>query len=312
MTGGAEARPGAFAIWRQASRAWTLTLAAIGVLAGTAAAVYRGADFSLERFILAAVGAASLQAAANMINDYYDYVLGIDRFDDLSPEHFGPGMAIQQGFVTPNQLWWGGAIATVIGASLGLVLVYQCGWVVLAIGILSVAAAYFYTAPPVSLAYHGLGDLAVFLFMGPGFVLGGYYVQAGGFSWSAIAVCIAMGLLASAVLQVNNMRDIENDRAHGKRTFSVIVGRQATIAELVASDALAYGVIVLGAFTGALPLLALAVLVTLPRAIGQIRLVSTATDWRNMNGALNLTGRLHLEFGVLLAAAMLIGRVFRL
>jgi 1,4-dihydroxy-2-naphthoate polyprenyltransferase len=306
---GASDRPGPLMVWAQASRIWTLTLASVGVLVGTAAALYYGFGFSLERFILADLGAVALQAASNMINDYYDYVQGIDKFDDLSQERIGPGMAIQQGFVSPDQLWWGGMAALVFGSILGLILVYQCGWVILAIGILSVSAAYFYTAPPISIAYRGLGDLAVFLFMGPGFVLGGYYVQALSFSWGAIAVAIAMGCLAAGVLEVNNMRDIDNDRLHGKYTFAALIGRPAAVAELIGTDTLAFAVVILGVATGVLPWLAVAVLLTVPRALRQVGLVRTATDWRNMNEALNLTAQLHLEFGLLLTGALLVSHI---
>jgi 1,4-dihydroxy-2-naphthoate polyprenyltransferase len=302
-------RPNLLMVWAQASRIWTLTLASVGVLVGTAAAVYYGFGFSLERFILAELGATALQAATNMINDYYDYVQGTDRFDELSQERIGPGMAIQQNLVTPDQLWWGAMAAFAVGSILGLILVYQCGWVILAIGLLSVAGGYFYTAPPISIAYHGLGDLAVFLFMGPGFILGGYYVQALSFSWGALAAAIPMGCLASGVLQVNNMRDIENDRRHNKHTFAAIVGRPAAIAELIGTDVLAFAIVILGVVMGVLPWPAVAVLLTVPRAVKQVQLVRTATDWRNMNEALNLTAQFHLEFGLLLTAALLLGHL---
>ena len=307
--GSTGARSGVLAVWAQASRIWTLTLAAIGVLVGTAAALYSGFGFSLERFILAMFGAVALQAATNMLNDYYDYVQGTDAFDALSQERIGPGMAIQQGLVTPDQLWWGGILALVCGSTLGLILVYQCGWVILAIGVVSVAAAYFYTAPPVALAYHGLGDLEVFLFMGPGFVLGGYYVQALSFSPAAIAAAIPMGCLASGVLQVNNLRDIENDIRHGKHTFATFIGRPAALAELLGTDTLAFAAVVVGAATRVLPGLALAVFLTVPRAVKQVRLVRSTADWRNMNEALNLTAQFHFEFGLLLTAAFLVGRL---
>jgi 1,4-dihydroxy-2-naphthoate octaprenyltransferase len=307
--GSAGARPGMLAVWAQASRAWTLALPAVGVLVGTLTATYYGFGWSLGRFILADLGALALQAATNMINDYYDYVQGTDAFDALSQERIGPGLAIQQGLVTPDQLWWGGVTALVFGSILGLILVYLCGWVILLIGVLSVATAYFYTAPPVSLAYRGLGDLAVFLFMGPGFALGGYYVQALSFSTGVIAPAIAMGCLASAVLQVNNIRDIDNDTLHGKRTFATIIGRPAAIAELIGTDTLAFSAVVLGVLAGTLPWLALAVLLTVPRAVKQVRLARSATDWRNMNEALNLSAQLDVEFGLILSVALLAGHI---
>ncbi len=296
--------------WAQASRFWTLAMPAVGVLVGTLTATYWGFSLSLGRFILADLGAVALQAATNMINDYYDYVQGTDTFDALSQERIGPGLAIQQGLVTPDQLWWGGVAALAFGSILGLILVYQCGWVILLIGLLSVAAAYFYTAPPVALAYRGFGDLAVFLFMGPGFVLGAYYVQALSFSAAVIAPAIAIGCLSSGVLQVNNIRDIDNDTLHGKRTFAAIIGRPAAVAELIGTDTLAFSAVVAGVLAGTLPWLALAVLLTVPRAVRQVRLVHSATDWRNMNEALNLTAQLHMELGLVLSAALLVAAMW--
>lgn len=309
LGGGAGLRPGRLAAWAQASRIWTLSVSGIGVLVGTAVAIYDGVAFSPAHFILAELGAIALQIATNMINDYYDYVRGTDSFDDLSQERIGPGMAIQQGLVTPDQLWWAGILAFVFGSILGLVLVYRCGWVILVIGLVSVAAGYFYTAPPISFAYRGLGDLATFIFLGPGFIFGGYYVQALSISGGAVVAAIAIGCLASGVLQVNNVRDIENDRLHGKYTFAVIIGRSAALAELVATDALAFVAVAVGAVAGVLPWLVMAVFVTVPRALKQLRLVQTSTDWRKMNEALNLTAQLHLEFGLLLVAALLAGRL---
>jgi 1,4-dihydroxy-2-naphthoate polyprenyltransferase len=303
----AGARPGVLAVWARASRIWTLPLPAVGVLVGTLAATYYGFGLSLGRFILADLGAVALQAGTNMINDYYDYVQGTDTFDALSEERLGPGLAIQQGLVTPNELWWGGAVALAFGSILGLILVYLCGWVILVIGVLAVGTAYFYTAPPISLAYRGLGDIAVFLFMGPGFVLGGYYVQALGFSTGVIAPAIAMGCLASAVLQVNNIRDIDNDTLHGKRTFATIIGRPAAIAELVGTNTLAYAAVVAGVLAGTLPWLALAVLLTVPRAVKEVRLARNAVDWRNLNDSLNLTAQLDVEFGLILSVALIAG-----
>src|SRR5580700_1686211 len=167
---GGSARPGALAVWIQAIRAPSLSAAAIPVLLGVAVAAREG-FFSLGRMILALIGAMAIQAGTNLINDYYDFRSGAD-----SNESLGPSMVIQRGLLTPDQVWRGGIVAFAIGAILGLVLVYLCGWPILAIGIPSIAAGYFYTAAPVSLAYVGLGELTVFLFMGPTIVLGAYYV----------------------------------------------------------------------------------------------------------------------------------------
>ena len=137
---GGGTRPGAVAVWIQAIRAPSLSAAAIPVLLGVAVAAREG-FFSLSRMILALVGAMAIQAGTNLINDYYDFRSGAD-----SEQSLGPSMVIQRGLLSADQVWRGGIAAFAIGALIGLVLVYQCGWPILAIGIPSVAAGYFYTA----------------------------------------------------------------------------------------------------------------------------------------------------------------------
>jgi len=139
-------RPGAFSIWIQAIRAPSLSAAAIPVLLGVAIAA-RDGFFSFGRLLLALLGALAIQAGTNLINDYYDYRSGAD-----SEHSLGPSMVIQRGLLTPEQVWRGGVVAFAIGAAIGLILVALCGWPILALGIPIIAADYFYTASPVSLA----------------------------------------------------------------------------------------------------------------------------------------------------------------
>jgi 1,4-dihydroxy-2-naphthoate octaprenyltransferase len=188
-------------------------------------------------------------------------------------------------------------------------LVWTCGWPVLALGLIGVIGAYFYTAEPLSLAYHGLGDFMVFALMGPGYVLGAYYVQTQFFSWAAVLAGIAMGLLCSSLLQANNLRDIDNDRKHGKWTVAALIGRRAGIIELVTCDVLAYMAIVAGIASRVMPWPALAVLLTIPRAIDQVRLVSGGGGAEDYNRAMARSGQLQFEFGLVLVVAFLISRL---
>jgi 1,4-dihydroxy-2-naphthoate octaprenyltransferase len=306
---GGAARPGVIAIWTQASRAWTLAMPFMSVSVGTAAAL-RDGFFSPWIYMATALGAVALQAGANMVNDYYDYVNGTDSADWNAPENFGPGMVIQRGLLRPEQVWWGGIFALVFGSILGLILVKACGWPVLLLGLAGVAGAYFYTAAPLQLAYRGLGDLMVFTLMGPGYVLGAYYVQTLSFSPAALVASLPMGFLCSGVLQANNLRDIENDRAHGKHTFAVLIGRKAAIVELICSDLGAYLATIAGVVAKVLPWPALAVIITTPRAIDQIRLVSPGADAQSHNRAMNRSGQLQFELGLILVIAFILGRLF--
>ena len=299
------ARPGAFAIWLQAVRAPSLSAAAVPVLLGTAVAARDGYFHGL-RMLIALIGAVAIQAGTNLINDYYDFRSGADSHDSL-----GPSMVIQRGLLTPEQVWRGGIVAFAIGAALGLMLVYLCGWPVLAIGIPSIAAGYFYTAAPVSLAYIGLGELTVFLFMGPAIVLGAYYVMALTFSWSALWASVALGFLVAGILHANNIRDIETDGLHGKHTLATILGRErrdlgvdharcSRLRDHAYRDPRAYA-----AVDGAVGT------ITLPRARDQIRIVRSTTDAKKLNLALMRSVQLHMEFGILMIIAFVAAAIFK-
>jgi len=281
----------------------------MSVTVGSFLALYAGASFSVIRYLAAVVAAMLLQAAANMINDYYDFVKGTDVDNWESPDAFGPGLVIQQGFLTAEQIRVGGLVALALGSALGLALVYACGWPVLLLGLIGVFGSYFYTAAPLSLAYHGLGDFMVFALMGPGYVLGGYYVQSFHFSWAAGLIGTSMGLLCSSLLQANNLRDIDNDRKHGKWTMAAIIGRRAAIIELITCDTLAYVVVLASVILRIIPWLSVAVLITLPRATEQVRLVSGEADAEAHNRAMTRSGQLQFEFGLVLVVAFVLSHL---
>ncbi|MGA9725317.1 MAG: 1,4-dihydroxy-2-naphthoate octaprenyltransferase [Candidatus Binatus sp.] len=296
---GGGARPGALAVWIQAIRAPSLSAAAIPVLLGVAVAA-RAGFFSMGRMILALVGAMAIQAGTNLINDYYDFRSGAD-----SEQSLGPSMVIQRGLLSADQVWRGGIGAFAVGALMGLVLVYLCGWPILAIGIPSVAAGYFYTASPVSLAYVALGELTVFIFMGPAIVMGSYFVMAMHFSWAALWASMPLGFLVAGILHANNIRDIESDTRHGKRTLATMLGRAGANYELIALDVAAYLATIVGIFLHAIPWIALVVLVTVPRALDQIRIMTRENEPKKLNLGLFRSIQLHMEFGLLMIAAFL-------
>lgn len=302
------AHPGVIKVWIQASRAFTLGMPFMSVTVGSFLALYAVRSFSIPRYFAAVISAMLLQAAANMINDYYDFIKGTDLDNWESPDAFGPGLVIQQGLLSPEQIKIGGLVCFALGSLIGLGLVFVCGWPILALGLVGVLGSYFYTATPLSLAYRGLGDFMVFALMGPGYVLGAYYVQSEHFSWAAGLVGCSMGLLCSSLLQANNLRDIDNDRKYGKWTVAALIGRRAGRFELITCDALAYLLVLLSIGERLLPWLCVAVLLTLPRALDQIRLVSGEGGAEAHNQAMARSGQLQFEFGLALVAAFLIGR----
>jgi 1,4-dihydroxy-2-naphthoate polyprenyltransferase len=302
---GGGARPGALAVWFQAIRAPSLTAAAIPVLLGMAIAA-RDGFFSPIRLVLALVGAMAIQAGTNLINDYYDYRSGADLEQTL-----GPSMAIQRGLLSPEQVWRGGVAAFVIGAVIGVLLVYLAGWPILWLGIPSVLAGYFYTAKPIALAYVALGEVTVFIFMGPVIVLGTYFVMVGSFSWTALWASIPLGFVVAGILHANNIRDIDTDTRHHKRTLATILGRAGANKELAALDIAAYATVLVAVLAHKLPWIALLAFITVPRALDQVRIVMRETEPKRLNLALMRSVQLHMEFGLLLIVAFLIAAFMR-
>ncbi len=303
-----QGRPGRIAVWLQASRAFTAAMPFMCVTVGSFLAFYAGASLSMPKYLTALTAALLLHIGGNFINDYYDFVKGTDVDNWEAPDAFGPALVIQRGLLTTKQIRVAGLVSFAAGSMVGLTLVYACGWPVLMLGLAGAFGMYFYTAEPLSLAYHGLGDLMVFALMGPGYVLGAYYVQAASFSWAAGLVGISMGMLCSSLLQVNNLRDIENDRKHGKWTMAAIIGRKAALAELVMSDTLAYVAVLVSVLFRLIPWPSIAVVATLPWAIDKVRLVSGEASAEAHNRAMARSGQLQFAFGLILVAAFVLSR----
>jgi 1,4-dihydroxy-2-naphthoate octaprenyltransferase len=295
------------AIWWRAVRPYSFTASFTPVLVGSASALQGAsfpahlASFHPDRFLAALVGAVAIHAGTNLVNDYYDHVRGVD-----APTSIGPSGVIQQGLLSARAVLGGGLALFALGGALGLWLVTVVGWPILVVGVASVAAGYAYTGGPLPLGYVGLGDLVVFLFMGPVIVLGAHYTQTGMLSASAVWASLSVGALVTAILVVNNLRDLQGDRTGGKRTLATLLGVSGTRAEYATLIASAYLAIIAGAALGRLPLLALIALLSLPRALAVWRVVRSETDPLALTrGGLRGTANLHLRVGIVLAWAFL-------
>jgi 1,4-dihydroxy-2-naphthoate octaprenyltransferase len=185
-------------------------------------------------------------------------------------------------------------------------LIAIAGWVLLLIGAASILAGVLYTGGPRPYGYEGLGELFVFLFFGVVAVAGSYYVQTRSLEWQPFALAVPVGLLASAILVVNNVRDLETDRRAGKRTLAVRLGRHRTRNLFAAMVYLAYLTVPLPWIAGSLSPWLLLPWLTLPLAASVVRLVRAHTDGPSLNHALARTGQLELAFCVLLAAGLLL------
>jgi 1,4-dihydroxy-2-naphthoate polyprenyltransferase len=230
-----------------------------------------------------------------LINDFYDWKKGAD-----TPESLGPNRALKEGILTPHQVFWGGVICFAIGSALGLYLVYTRGLFILWLGIFSVLAGWFYTAGPAAFAYTGLGEIVVFIFMGPVMVLGSYFVMAQNVTPAVIWISVPIGLLVAAILHANNMRDLDADKAKNKRTLANLLGRQASRWEYYFLVGGSYILLVLLVVVGVAPVFALLALLTLPSAIDLIRTTSIHDAPVRLNKVLRGTAALHGRFGWLM------------
>ena len=290
----------ALRLWLVASRPRTLPAAVAPVLVGTALAISEH-EFRPLAFAAALIGSVFIQIGTNLANDYSDARRGADTEDRLGPVRVTAG-----GLMPPQRVLTGTYVAFAVAVAAGAYLAAVAGWEMLVVGVVSIAAGVLYTGGPRPYGYEGLGELFVFLFFGLVAVTGTYYVQAQELPWEAFALAVPIGLLAAAILVVNNVRDVDTDRRAGKRTLAVQLGRRRARVLFAAMLAVAYLV------PGAIPLLGgLSWWVALPLAsLAMVpplyRTVATSTDGPALNGALAATGRLLAVYALLLSAGILL------
>jgi 1,4-dihydroxy-2-naphthoate polyprenyltransferase len=288
-------------IWIMAARPRTLPAAVAPVLVGTAAAVQVSHDIRVAAFIAALVGSIFIQVGTNLANDYSDAKRGADSADRL-----GPVRVTSSGLVAPRRVLVATWVAFGVAVAAGIYLATVAGIVILIVGAASIAAGVLYTGGPRPYGYEGLGELFVFLFFGLVAVNGSYYVQLEQLDWLPFGLSLAVGFLVTAILVVNNVRDLETDRRAGKRTLAVRVGRQRTrnlYASLVGGAFVAVPITLLAAGGPAWGLLAL---LAAPLVRRPLSAVMTRTDGPSLNGALAGTGALLAAFSLLLSAGLLI------
>jgi 1,4-dihydroxy-2-naphthoate octaprenyltransferase len=270
------------------------------VLVGTALAATEG-PFHVLRFVAAMLGALFIQVGTNLSNDYSDARRGADTEDRLGPVRVTAG-----GLVPPRQVLIATYVAFGLAVLVGVYLIVTAGWQLLLVGIASILAGVLYTGGPRPYGYEGLGELFVFLFFGVVAVVGSYYVQTENLHWTAFALSVPVGLLVSAILVVNNVRDIETDRRAGKRTLAVRLGRERARHLFAAMVGVAFVVPVIVWLAGGLSAWLLLTLAALPLVPPLVRTVYTRADGPSLNGALADTGRLVAIFSILLAAGELL------
>ena len=289
-------------IWLMAARPRTLPAAIAPVLIGTAAAVYVAGDLPrFGGFVAALVGSIFIQIGTNLANDYSDARRGADTADRL-----GPVRVTSSGLVAPQRVLVATWVAFAVAVGCGIYLAVLAGPVILVIGALSIAAGVLYTGGPRPYGYAGLGEVFVFLFFGLVAVNGSYYVQVERIDSLPFGLSVAVGMLSTAILVVNNVRDIETDRRAGKRTLAVRLGRPRTRRLYAGLVDGAYVVLVATLLIKGGPWWALLGLLSIPLLGRPMQAVQTRTDGAALNAALAGTGMLLAAFSVLVSVGLLI------
>lgn len=274
--------------WLAGTRPRTLPAAVVPVLIGSGVALgYH--RFSAWRALLALVVALALQVGVNYANDYSDGVRGSDE------RRVGPVRLVAAGLAPPRQVLAAAFACFFVAGVAGLALAAMTSWWLLAVGAACIAAAWFYTGGPKPYGYNGLGEVFVFLCFGVVAVAGTAYVQMKAFSWLGLAASVPAGLLACALLMVNNLRDIRTDTLAGKRTLAVLLGDARSRTSYVLTLLVPFGIAALLAFFRPLTLITVLVL---PLARPPVLAVRAGASGPALIKALGQTGRLQLAFGI--------------
>jgi 1,4-dihydroxy-2-naphthoate octaprenyltransferase len=294
----------------RATRAPSLVAGAMPAIVLTALVAHQGHPVHGLRFAATLAGLVLLQAGVNLVNDYFDDASGLDADSDFAKNPFPLGSrVIQGGELTRNGVLALAAACFALAAGLGLWLDrFHPGHVVLALGAAGFLLGWFYTAPPLRIAYHGAGEPVTFLLFGPLAGLGTYYVQTGRFDGTAAFVSCIVGILVMAILFLHHFPQHAADARHAKKTPVVRLGPTGAGRIVPAMLAAPYLLVALGVALGALPPFALAFFLSVPLALGASRTaLRQAGDARAMTRAFGQVAGLNLVGGLLLAGGIWLG-----
>ena len=280
--------------WVGGARPRTLPAAVVPVVVGSGVAFGYG-HFSLWRGVLALIVALALQVGVNYANDYSDGVRGTDE------RRVGPVRLVAAGIAAPRHVKSAALACFAVACLAGAALAAVTSWWLILLGAAAVAAAWTYTGGKHPYGYHGFGEIAVFAFFGLAAVAGTTYVEMHSLPWLGVVAALPVGLLACALLVINNLRDIPSDTVAGKRTLAVLLGDARTRALYTGCALVPFAIAV--AMVAARPL-ALITLLTLPLAVIPVRAVRSGAAGPALIGALGATGRLQLAFGILLSVGL--------
>ena len=286
-------------IWYQAIRPFSLGAAIVPVVVGSALAMHTG-RWSGWLFLLMLCGSILVQCGTNLVDEYADHDEGLVQHKVQAPYK-----VIARGLLSRQQVRQGACTCFGVAALIGVYLVSRTGWPLGLVCLASVAVAYGYSAGPYPLGKLAIGEPLVFLFMGPVMVLATFYVQTHTLTWPAVWLSLPVACLVTAILVVNDLRDVEEDQHSGKVTIVTLWGRPCIARLFLLLLAIAFGSLIVLVASGTGSWLWLAPLLLLPQGIKVARLVWQQTDRSVLHQALRGTAQLHLRFGLLLGLGLL-------
>lgn len=300
------------ALWWRAVRPFSFTVSVIPPILGTVLAVLGnpGLEINWFRFILTVIGCVTVHSGANLLSDYYDYKVRVDREGTYGSSGLLVGKIMQ-----PGQILKGGVIAISVALGIGLYLVFVTPNPMFLLGVIFIGGifAVFYTANPFAFKYNALGDIAVFISFGSAMVLGAYYVQAHRFSWAPVLYALPIALLVDAILHSNNLRDIENDEAVDIKTIPILVGEKVSKWMYYGLILGAYLLILILILWAGLPMLSLLTFLSFPLAVKLVRMIRDKEKIPKKQFAMidAATAQCHLTFGALMIISIIIHIVIR-
>lgn len=297
-----------FSLWMQAVRPFSFTASLIPILIGMALAIINPiAVINWALFPIVLIGGILLQAGTNLVSEYYDLQKGVDRTDTL-----GSSRVLVDGLMEPKKVLRAGIFCFVATFLMGMILVQQRGLPIFILGIVGILGGMFYTGKPIGYKYLALGDILVFFLMGPLMVIGSYFSLTGLFSWDIFQISIPIGLLVTAIMHANNIRDIKDDTKANAKTMASVLGIKTAKIYYFALELAAYLTILSLYLIGTLEVWALIVFISIIPAIANMKEIAKA-EVENPEKVMMIdvkTAQHHLLFGVLLIIGLILSKYF--
>lgn len=287
-------------IWWNLLRPHTLTAAFIPVTLGTVLALPSG-QIHVGLFLAMLFASMFIQIATNMFNEYFDYVRGLDNEKSV-----GIGGAIVRNGVKPKTVLGLAYALFALSLLLGIYICMMSSWWIALIGLICMAAGYFYTGGPVPIAYTPFGELVSGAFMGLGIILISFYIQTGTLTSKAVLISIPISILVGAILLSNNIRDLDGDKENGRKTLAILAGRKAAVNILLSMFVISYVLIFVYIFMDIVGLWSLLVLLSLPKAYTAIKEFKQKEKPIELMNAMKSTAQTNTFFGFLLTIALIL------